>query len=379
MDGLPLKVTHFNEYHRAHGNLVEYAGFEMPLWFKTIVTEHLAVRNSVGMFDVSHMGRIFIEGSDAERFLNHITANNVATVQPMQAQYTTICNEKGGIKDDVIFIRITADKFLLVPNASNREKDWTWVESHSSAFDVDVRHVSDEVAMIALQGPRAYETLRKASTGEIDKVGRFRATEITINGIRSLASRTGYTGEDGFEIFVYDSPVDRPHKAISVWNSLLESGREFNIEPCGLGARDTLRLEAGLCLYGNDINEETTPLEARLDWVVKLDKGPFIGRDYILKQKTEGVKRMRVGIKLLERGIPRPGHDLQANGLPVGFVTSGTFSPILQTGIAIGYVPPDYAKEGTRLKVKIRDKLADASIVNFPFYNSEKYGWRRKQ
>jgi len=372
------KRTHLYQFHRENAEITVFAGFEMPLWFKGIIPEHLAVRNSVGIFDITHMGRAIITGPDAEQFLNYVTTNNVQALAPLSAHYSLMCNEKGGIKDDFVLSRLERDKFLMVYNAANREKDYQWLKKNAEKFDVNIQDVSDNIAMFAVQGPKAQETLQKISSGDLSQIKRFKCGWTELSGTKVFISRTGYTGEDGFEIFVWDTPLSNPDKAVKVWNTILEAGKEFGIQPCGLGARDTLRLEAGLCLYGNDIDEETTPLEARLSFVVKFDKGEFIGKQALLKQREEGIKKRRVGIVMIDRGIPRAKFEIYREEQKIGYVTSGTFSPLLRKGIAMGYVQKEHAKEETEITIKIRRKNAKAKIVKFPLYDAEKYGYRRK-
>ena len=372
------KRTHLYQFHRENAEITVFAGFEMPLWFKGIIPEHLAVRNSVGIFDITHMGRAIITGPDAEQFLNYVTTNNVQALAPLNAHYSLMCNEKGGIKDDFVLSRLERDKFLMVYNAANREKDYQWLKKNAEKFDVNIQDVSDNIAMFAVQGPKAQETLQKISSGDLSQIKRFKCGWTELSGTKVFISRTGYTGEDGFEIFVWDTPLSNPDKAVKVWNTILEAGKEFGIQPCGLGARDTLRLEAGLCLYGNDIDEETTPLEARLSFVVKFDKGEFIGKQALLKQREEGIKKRRVGIVMIDRGIPRAKFEIYREEQKIGYVTSGTFSPLLRKGIAMGYVQKEHAKEETEITIKIRRKNAKAKIVKFPLYDAEKYGYRRK-
>ena len=374
---MQLRRTQLYELHKKHAKLTAFSGFEMPLWYKGIIEEHMAVRNSVGIFDISHMGRVIIEGEDAEKFLNYLTSNDVSRLKTLQAQYTTILNEHGGIVDDTIICRLEEDRFLQVPNAANREKDVDWFNRHSGGFQVSIRDVSDEVAMLAVQGPKAVDVLNQVSNVDVSGVRRFSGVWLEIAGARVLATRTGYTGEDGFELYIWDASLSEPKPAYDVWNSLLEAGRRFGIEPCGLGARDTLRLEAGMCLYGNDIDDDTTPLEANLGFVVKLDKGEFIGREALLRQKEEGVKRLRVGIKLLERGIPRPHHEVWSDDKKIGVVTSGTMSPLLRCGIAMAYVDSSYAEYGRKVYVQIRKRRVLGEIVKSPFYDTTKYGYRR--
>lgn len=321
---MAARHSHLYEYHKDHGKLVEFSGFEMPVWFEGIIPEHNAVRKSVGIFDTSHMGRVMVRGRDAESLLDSLITNDLSKSGPMEGLYTVICNEEGGIKDDTIVYRLGDERFMTVPNASNREKDFGWITSHAKGRDVEVRDISDDVAMMAVQGPKAEEVLQKMTSTDLGGVKRFRCVETSIAGYDVLAARTGYTGEDGFEIFLWDTPVSQPVKAVDLWRKILEAGKDYGIRPCGLGARDSLRLEAGLSLYGNDIDEHTNPYEARISFVVKLKKGSsFIGREALEKVNKEGVKRLRVGLKMLERGIPRHGYEMSKDGKVIGIVTSG--------------------------------------------------------
>jgi aminomethyltransferase len=355
-----------------------FAGFEMPLWYKDIKPEHLAVRNGVGVFDVTHMGRSLITGPDAEKFLNYVITNNIISLTPLSAQYSVMCNEHGGIKDDFVVSRLEQEKFLITYNAANREKDYKWLVQNTARFNAKIQDVSDNIALFAVQGPKAQETLQKISSENLSQIARFKCGWTRLADINTFVSRTGYTGEDGFEVYVWDTPLENPENAVKVWNATLQAGEEFGIEPCGLGARDTLRLEAGMCLYGDDIDEDTTPLEALLSFVVKFEKEDFIGKDALLKQKSEGIKRKRVAIRMLEPGIPRQHYEVFKDGAKVGTVTSGTFSPLLEYGIAIAYVASEHANTGDKVKVKIRGKMVDGEIVKFPFYDSTKYGYVRK-
>ena len=371
--------TQIYEIHRKTSRLTVFAGFEMPLYYTDIIPEHLAVRNSVGVFDISHMGRVLLTGIDAERFLNHVITNDVSALQPNAAQYSVMCNENGGIIDDFVVYRLADEKFLVVFNASNREKDYNWLTQNAKGFNVKIEEISDNVAMFAVQGPRAEKTLQKIATEDLSKIGRFKCEPSNLAGVEVFLSRTGYTGEDGFEIFVWNATIAKPGNATRLWEAILDAGTPLGIEPCGLGARDTLRLEAGLCLYGNDIDETTTPLEAALGFVVKLQKDRFIGKDVLSKQKAEGVKRKRVGITMTNRGIPRQGFQIHAeSGERIGRITSGTFSPLLNFGIGMGYVQTPHAQVGNIVNVKIRNKTATGRITAFPLYDIEEYGFKRK-
>jgi len=374
-----MRKTQLYEIHKKTAKMTEFAGFEMPLWYKGITEEHLAVRNNVGIFDVSHMGRVIITGKDAASFLNYVITNDVTALKPNSALYSVMCNENGGIIDDFVVSCLEEEKFLLVPNATNREKDFNWLVKKAEGFNVKIEDVSDKAAMFAVQGPNAEKTLQKICTTDLSKIERFKCTPAKLADIDVFLSRTGYTGEDGFEVYVWNAPLDKPDNAIHVWNAILEAGRPYGIEPCGLGARDTLRLEAGLCLYGNDIDENTTPLEARLGFVVKFQKDNFIGKNALLKQKEEGVKRRRVGLQMVGQGIPRQGYKIYSEkGENIGQVTSGTFSPLLKCGIAMAYIQTQQAQEGNIVNIEIRGKMAKAKIVPFPFYDAEKYGYKRK-
>jgi aminomethyltransferase len=374
-----MRKTQLYEIHKKTAKMTEFAGFEMPLWYKGITEEHLAVRNNVGIFDVSHMGRVIITGKDAASFLNYVITNDVTALKPNSALYSVMCNENGGIIDDFVVSCLEEEKFLLVPNATNREKDFNWLVRTAKGFNVKIEDISDKVAMFAVQGPNAEKTLQKICTTDLSKIERFKCTPAKLADIHVFLSRTGYTGEDGFEVYVWNAPLDKPDNAVNLWNAILEAGKPYGIEPCGLGARDTLRLEAGLCLYGNDIDENTTPLEARLGFVVKFQKDKFIGKNALLKQKEEGVKRKRVGLQMVEQGIPRQGYKIYSEkGENIGQVTSGTFSPLLKCGIAMAYIQAQQAQEGNIVNIEIHGKMAKAKIVPFPFYDAEKYGYKRK-
>jgi aminomethyltransferase len=374
---LDLKKTHIYAYHEKHGNIVDFGGFAMPVWYKGIQEEHKAVRENCGIFDTSHMGRTWAEGKDAENFLNYIVTNNVARLKPKEGLYTVMCNPKGGIVDDLILYKFSQKKFLIVYNASNRTKDFNWLKKNSKGFKVKLSDVSDQIAMFACQGPNAQETLQKITKEDLSEVKRFGIADLQISEHNIMAARTGYTGEDGFEIFVTDTPIDKPEKALKIWNELIEAGAE----PCGLGSRDSLRLEAGLWLYGNDIDESINPLEAGLRWTVKLKKPRyFIGQKAIRLMRKEGVKKTLVGIMMLERGIPRHGYEILKDEEPIGVVTSGGMSPTLNVGIAMGYVPPEYRRKETTLDIKIRKRNVKGKVVKYrPFYDDSVYGWKRNK
>jgi aminomethyltransferase len=365
--------------HKQTASMITFAGFEMPLSYKGIIPEHLAVRNGVGVFDISHMGRVTVTGPDAEHFLNYVITNDTSKLSPNAAQYSVMCLENGGIIDDFVIYRMETDKFLAVFNAGNREKDYKWLEKHAPKFNVKLQNISDSVAMLAVQGPNAAKTLQGISSENLEKIERFKCGSTKLSNSTAYLARTGYTGEDGFEVFIWNCTTEDPVNAVRVWNGILDSGKQFGVEPCGLGARDTLRLEAGLCLYGNDIDETTTPFEAGLSFVVKLQKDNFLGKETLQKQKNDGLKRKRVGVKLLEQGIPRAGFEiLNKQKDRIGSLTSGSYSPLLKSGIGMGYVKIEEAQEGNTIKIRVRDKEVNGSIVAFPFYDSERFGYKRK-
>ncbi|MBS7624040.1 MAG: glycine cleavage system aminomethyltransferase GcvT [Candidatus Bathyarchaeia archaeon] len=371
--------THLYEYHKKHAHLTNFAGFEMPLWYEGITSEHLAVREKAGIFDVTHMGRYIISGKDSETFLNNISTRDVASIKIGQGKYSVICNEDGGIIDDVMIFRLEEDVFLIVCNAANRVKDYEWFKAHAPGLSLEIKDVSNNVAMFAIQGPKAAEILQKIVDLNLKNLRYGWGDWTKIGENRVFISRTGYTGEDGFEIFIWDTPLENYEKAYRLWNIILEAGSERGLKPCGLGARDTLRIEAGFCLYGNDINEAITPFEAKLDFAVNLGKDRFIGREALIRQINEGIKRVRVGISLLERGVPRAGCKiLSKEGNIIGEITSGTFSPLLKCGIGMGYVSVEYAKPKTEINVQIREKCFRAEITDMPFYDTTKYGRNRK-
>jgi len=373
---MPHRVQ-LQDFHERHGHLTEFAGFQIPLWFKGIVHEALAVRNAAGIFDVSHMGRAIVRGPDAGVLLGRVTTNDVAALQVGQGQYSLICNVNGGIKDDVLVFRLNETEYLIVYNAGNRVKDYGWILANADGMNVVIEDVSDNVAMFAVQGPKAISLVQQISSTEIASVSRFGCRWTQIGSGRVLVSRTGYTGEDGVELFVWDSTPTQPENARSVWDKILAVGASAGLEPCGLGARDLLRLEAGLCLYGNDIDEDTNPYEAKLGFVVRMNKN-FIGKEALTRIKETGPSRLRIGLLTERKVIPRTGFNILAEGKPVGRVTSGTLSPLLNTGLAMGYVVPEHSTEGTVLEIQVREKLERARIVKWPFYNPAKYGFSRR-
>ena len=373
---MDLKKTHLYEYHSEHGNVVDFGGYAMPVWNEGIQAEHAVVRDSCGIFDTCHMGRTWATGPDVENYLNYVVTNNISKLEPNGGLYTVMCKPSGGIVDDLILYKINDEKYWVVYNASGRKKDFKWLKKNSKDFKIKLEDVSDTYAMIAVQGPKAIEVMQKITKENLDEVKRFNIANLTISGYEVMAGRTGYTGEDGFEIFIPDCPVDSPEKALKIWNDLIGAGAT----PCGLGARDSLRLEAGLWLYGNDIDESINPLEAGLRWTVKLKKpGYFVGNRAIQKMKDEGIKKTLIGIMLEERGIPRHGYPiLNMEEEEIGVVTSGGHSPTLGVGIAMAYITPEYKAEGTELYVKVRTRNLNGKVVKHrPFYDESVYGWKR--
>jgi aminomethyltransferase len=309
--------------------------------------------------------------------LDVVTTNDVASLRNGQGQYSLICNEEGGIKDDVLVFRLQEAEHLVVYNAANRSKDYDWIAAASKGLNVDIQDVSDNVAMFAVQGPKSISVLKQLSSIQLDKIPRFGCAWCEIASARTLVSRTGYTGEDGFELYVWDSPVGRAEKAEIVWNRVLEAGRPSGLEACGLGARDLLRLEAGLCLYGTDMDETTNPFEAQLGFVVKLRK-EFTGKKRLQEIKERGTSRARIGLVTNRRIVPRHGFNIISQQRTIGTVTSGTLSPVLNRGIAMGYIGRGDAREGGVIEVDVRGRQEEATIVKPPFYDTSRYGYSRK-
>lgn len=343
--------------------MAPFAGYDMPIEYTGIIAEHTAVRTAAGLFDVSHMGEIECNGPGATALLQWLTPNDVALLGDGTAQYSMLLNERGGIIDDIIIYRHAADYYLIVINAANAETDWHWLLAHQRG-DVTLRNVSETWCLIALQGPRAIDILRPLTNAPLDTLKPFHfCYAYNIGDCGAIIARTGYTGESGVECFV--SATHAPQ----FWSTLIEAGKAHGLQPCGLGARDTLRLEMGYRLHGHDMNEQCTPFEAGLDWVVKMTKGDFLGRAALQQQQQEGCKRRLVGFQLIDPGIPREGYSIVAQRKPVGYVTSGTMSPTLRKGIGLGYVPVPFVAAGTKFSVDIRGKERLAEVVDVPFYH----------
>lgn len=355
------KTPFYNRHVAAGGRMVDFAGHELPVQFHGIIPEHHRVRTTVGVFDVSHMGRIEVSGAEAEPWLNHLTTNDVTALVTNQAQYSVLCYPDGGIIDDLVVYRL-ADRFLLVVNGANNTKDTAWLRQHVGP-GVVLNSITDETAQLAIQGPKAEAVMTRLCSTDLSGLGFYWSVEDTIAGVPALLSRTGYTGEDGFELYFAAGNADE------VWGAVFEAGREFDIEPIGLGARDTLRMEMKYALYGNDIDQSTNPLEAGLSFVVKLDKPDgFVGDTALRRVSEERPHRRLVCLQMTGEGIPRPGYRILAGQEEIGVVTSGTRSPSLELGIAIGYVARRYAKAGTELAVDIRGRALPAVVVKPPFY-----------
>lgn len=359
-----MKTTPFTEKHIALGaKMHEFAGYNMPIEYSGIIDEHLTVCQGVGVFDVSHMGEFWVKGPEALAFLQKVTSNNVAVLTPGKIQYTCFPNDKGGIVDDLLVYQYEPEKYMLVVNAANIEKDWDWCVSHNTE-GAELENASDHMAQLAVQGSKAILALQKLTDIDLSsipyytfKVGKFAGEENVI------ISNTGYTGAGGFELYFY------PNVADTIWKAVFEAGEEFDIKPIGLGARDTLRLEMGFCLYGNDLDDTTSPIEAGLGWITKFIEGKeFINRPMLEKQKAEGVTRKLVGFEMVDRGIPRHGYELvNSDGEKIGIVTSGTMSPTRKIGIGMGYVKPEYSKADTEICIDMRGRKLKAVVVKPPF------------
>jgi len=358
-----MKTTRLHSSHKKFGGkMIEFFGWEMPVEYSGIIEEHLAVRTHAGLFDVSHMGEILISGKQALDFVQYLTPNNAALLTPNTAQYTALTTSRGTFIDDLLVYCLDGESYLLVVNAANTDKDYAWVVDHQQGFNVTVENQSDGYTQIALQGPKAADVLQPLTGIDLGEMKPFHAGRGSVADVGAMVSRTGYTGEDGFEIYTQS---EEPAK---IWDAVLDRGREYGILPVGLGARDTLRLEATLMLYGNDIDETTTVLEAGLGWLVKFKKGNFLGREALLRQKEEGVQRQLAGFEIIGRGIARHGYPVFFHGQEVSKVSSGTFAPFLKKNIGLTYLPVDAAKIDTEIEVEIRSSRVKAKVVPLPFY-----------
>jgi aminomethyltransferase len=367
-----LKQTPLNALHRRlGGKMVDFGGWDMPVQYPAgTVLEHLRTRSHAGLFDVSHMGEIDVRGSEAIPFVNRITSNDASKLSEGQAQYSALTTPEGTVVDDLLVYRIAQDHLLLVVNASTTEKDWEWIASHQRQGEsVELKNVSADYCQLALQGPDALRILQPLTDVPLAEIKYYHFREGTVDGVPSIVSRTGYTGEDGFEVYA------APDKAEQLWNKMLDAGRygtDEGVLPCGLAARNTLRLEAGMALYGHEIDETTTLLEANLGWICKLNKGDFIGREALAKQKEEGIKRKLAGFEVTERGIARDGQDVLIKGERAGRVTSGSPAPFLKKNIGLAYVPVEYSGVDQEIQIEVRGRPVGAKIVPAPFYKRTK-------
>ncbi len=364
--GEALKHTALNALHREGGaRLVEFGGWEMPVEFVSITQEHVAVRTRAGLFDVSHMGEIEVRGREALPLLQWVTSNDVSRLRNFQAQYTALMYPQGSAVDDCLVHRLAEDHYFLCANAANADKDFEWIVQNNS-FDAEVRNVSGEYAQLALQGPRAQAIMTKVTDADLTALRYYWFARATCCGVQGILARTGYTGEDGFEFYFPPAQSER------VWNELVEAGKPEGLMPAGLGARNTLRLEAAYALYGHELDEDTTLLEANLGWICKPEKGDFIGRDVLLKQRQEGVRKRLVGFEMSDRRIARDGYPVWIEGKVAGQVTSGSYAPYLKKNIGLAYVPPQCAEVGREIHIEIRGNLASARVVALPFYKRPK-------
>jgi aminomethyltransferase len=354
-----LKKTPLNALHRElGGKMVDFGGWDLPVQFGGILEEHEAVRTDVGIFDVSHMGELTVKGPQALELLQKTTSNDVSKLDTGRIHYTGLLYPNGGFVDDILIYQNTPTDFFIVVNASNTDKDYEWLRESAKGMDVEVENVSANYAQLAIQGPNAERTLQPFTDLQLADIKYYRFAHGTVDGVPAIVSRTGYTGEDGFEIYI------APEHAPRIMKKLIDAGAK----PCGLGARDTLRLEAKMALYGNDIDDTTTPLQADLGWIVKLDKGAFAGSDVLSKEKSDGVKRKLVGFEMVDRGIARHGYPVVAGDRRVGIVTSGTHTPFLKKAIGMAYVPTELAAPGTELNIDVRGRPSAARVVSLPFY-----------
>lgn len=358
-----MKEIQLSAIHQAlGGKMVPFAGFNMPVQYEGVSIEHEAVRNSIGVFDVSHMGEFLITGNKALELIQKIGSNDASKLTDGKAQYSYMPNETGGIVDDLIIYRFNEEKYLLVVNASNIEKDWNWISKHNT-MGAEMRNLSDDYSLLAIQGPKAIEAMQVLTSVDLSAIPYYSFAVADFAGIEHvIISATGYTGSGGFEIYCKNSEVEQ------IWNKVFEAGKDFGIKPIGLAARDTLRLEMGFCLYGNDINDTTSPLEAGLGWITKFTKD-FINSENLKKQKEAGISKKLIGFELNERGIPRHDYEItDAVGNSIGIVTSGTMAPSLNKGIGLGYVPIAYSEPGSIIYIQIRKNLVPATVVKLPFY-----------
>ncbi|MBK9438941.1 MAG: glycine cleavage system aminomethyltransferase GcvT [Chloracidobacterium sp.] len=362
-----LKKTPLNDVHRTlGGRMVDFGGWDMPVQYTAgVIEEHMATRTHSGLFDVSHMGEIWVEGPDAISFVNGLTTNDVLNLVDGQAHYSAMTNDEGGIVDDLLVYRFSQEKLLLVVNAGTTEKDWAWITSHKKDERVELLNASAEYCQIAVQGPDATAIVQKLTETDLSAIKYYHFTTGRVDGVDSIISRTGYTGEDGFEVYA------AADAAIQLWNKILETGKygtDGGIIPCGLAARNTLRLESAMSLYGHELGDDISPLEAGLGWITKFQKGPFTGSEILAKQKEVGVTRKIAGFEMTEPGIARDGFDIYLDGEKIGVVTSGSPAPFLKKNIGLAFLPPQFAIVGQEIKIDVRGRQIAAKVVSTPFY-----------
>jgi aminomethyltransferase len=363
-----LKLTPLNSVHKLlGGKMVDFGGWEMPVQYPTgVIEEHMRTRTAAGLFDVSHMGEIWVEGPDSVAFVNLLTTNDVSKLVDGQAHYSALLNEEGGVIDDLLVYRFSAERLLLVVNAGTTEKDWHWIQSRKGVFDVRLRNASEDYCQIALQGPASLEIASKLTSVDLRSIRYYHFAEGEFAGVESIISRTGYTGEDGFEIYA------EAGKANHIWNALMEAGQEHGLVPCGLAARNTLRLEAGMSLYGHELGDDISPLEAGLSWICKIDKGDFIGREALVALRDRGLKRKLVGFEMTGKGIGRDGYDVKCAGRVIGTVSSGSPAPFLKKNIGLAFVESGFEEIGKTIEIDVRGKDVEAVVVPTPFYKRKK-------
>ena len=363
---LPLSRTPLNDVHRAAGaRMVDFGGWDMPVQYSGIVDEHNTVRTAVGLFDVSHMGEIEIRGPEALKLVEHVSTNAASKLAIGQAHYSGLLYEHGGFVDDILVHKVADDSYFLCVNASNQDKDFEHIRAHNK-FDCEVEFASPRYAQIAIQGPKAIDVAAKLTAVDLNAIRYYWFADGEFAGVPARIARTGYTGEDGFEVYV------APEAAVAVWNAIMEAGTPFGIKPCGLGARNTLRLEAAMSLYGHEIGASITPFDAKLGWIVKMDKGDFVGRDALVKQRERGLTRALAGFEMRGRGLARDGYEVTIDGAAAGWVTSGSPAPTLSRNIGLCYLPVDRARVGEKIGILIRNQTVEAEVVPTPFYRRSK-------
>ncbi|MGB7606355.1 MAG: glycine cleavage system aminomethyltransferase GcvT [Lutisporaceae bacterium] len=356
------KTALFGAHEKSGGKVIDFAGWALPVQYEGLISEHEAVRNKAGIFDVSHMGEVDVKGPEAFDFVQNLTTNDISVLQNNQVMYGLMCYPDGGVVDDLLTYKFDDQHFYLVINASNVDKDFQWMKDNKNNYKVELTNLSDQVSEVALQGPKAQEILQKLTDTNLDEVKFFFCKrDVNIAGINCLISRTGYTGEDGFEIYAANKDIE------TVWDKLMEAGKDLGLKPCGLGCRDTLRFEATLPLYGNEISKDISPLEAGLGIFVKLTKENFIGKDALVKQKAEGLKRKVVGFEMIDKGIPRHGYEAAVDGKVIGVVTTGYMSPTLKKNIGLALVDANYAELGTKIDIIVRNKPLKAEVISKKF------------